>query len=181
MASAPPKPPGYGGTAKFLHWTVVALVLAQFVTAYLMPDIKMSTPVSTVISLHFALGVTIVIVMAIRFVHRLMHPVALEDVGNPWERKLAAATHGVFYLILLVVPFLGWASASAHKMPVALWGIPLPALAEPRAKWALTAGDIHTWTMWTLLAIIALHAAAALYHELFRHDGTLRRMMPGRA
>jgi cytochrome b561 len=98
-----------------------------------------------------------------------------------WERWAAHATHVIFYFILLVGPFLGWASASAHKLPVSVFGIiALPDIAAPKARWALTAGDLHTWMMWTLLALIALHAAAALYHYFIRRDGVLQRMLPAR-
>ena len=177
MGSVPASP--YSATAKSLHWLIVALVAVQFVTAFLLPHITMKTQPSTVITLHFSFGLLIVAVMAVRFVHRLAHPVPLAPVGASWERGLASATHRVFYLILLVGPFLGWASASAHGLPVTFFGLfTLPPLAAPRTKWASTAGDVHTWAMYTLLGIIALHVAAALYHELVRDDGTLKRMMP---
>jgi cytochrome b561 len=81
--------------------------------------------------------------------------------------------------VLLVVPFLGWASASAHNLPVTLFGLPLPALAPPKARWALTAGDVHTYAMWALLALLALHAAAALHHHFVLRDRVLQRMLPG--
>jgi cytochrome b561 len=118
--------------------------------------------------------------MAVRFVQRLLHPVRLEAADAPaLERSVAKATHRLFYAVLLMGPFLGWASASSHRLPVTFFGLfTLPALAEPRARWANIAGDIHVYTMWTLLAIIALHAAAALYHHFVRHDGVLRRMLP---
>jgi cytochrome b561 len=95
------------------------------------------------------------------------------------ERFLAKTAHRLFYLILLVGPFLGWASASAHKLPVTLFGIvSLPAIAQPGSGWASQAGDIHSAAMWALLWLIGLHAAAALYHHVIRHDNTLRRMLP---
>jgi cytochrome b561 len=50
------------------------LVLAQFVVSFLIPDISMRTPPSALVNLHLSLGVTIPLVMAIRFVHRLAHP-----------------------------------------------------------------------------------------------------------
>jgi cytochrome b561 len=95
------------------------------------------------------------------------------------ERFLAKTIHRLFYLILLVSPILGWASASAHSLPVSLFGIvPLPAIAQPGASWAHSAGDSHGTAMWVLLWLVRLHAAAALYHHIVRHDGTLRRMLP---
>jgi cytochrome b561 len=178
--TAPDAPQAYSATAKWLHWTIVALVAIQFVTAYLLPHIGRDTRPSTVINLHFSFGILILVVMAVRFVHRLRHPVPLEaGDAPPAERLLARTAHRLFYLILLVGPFLGWASASAHRLPVTLFGIvPLPALAPPGAGWANEAGDIHGTVMWTLLCLIGLHAAAALYHHLIRRDGTLRRMLP---
>jgi len=172
--------PTYSPAAKGLHWLIVLLLAIQFVTAYLLPHIGRNTPPSTIIDLHFSFGVLVLVVMAVRFLHRLTHPVPLEAKdARPWERLLAKTTHRLFYAILLVSPFLGWASASAHRLPVSLFGIiPLPALAQPGARWANTAGDIHGTLMWALLWLVGLHVAAALYHHLVRHDGTLRRMLP---
>ncbi|MBK4735859.1 cytochrome b [Noviherbaspirillum pedocola] len=175
-------PSPYSNTARRLHWLIVALVVIQFITALTMPDIGPNVVPGTLINLHLSFGLLILIVMAIRFVHRLSHPVPLEAAGTPpWENTLAHLTHRLFYFILLVGPFLGWASASAHRLPVSLFGIiPLPALAAPRARWALQAGDVHAWMMWALLVMIGLHVAAALYHHFIRHDTILRRMLPGR-
>jgi cytochrome b561 len=172
---------GYGSVAKSLHWLIATLVLAQFVVSWLMPGIGRNTRPGPLINLHFSLGVLIVIVMAVRWIHRLFNPVPLAMCDSPaWERSLAQATHRVFYAVLLTVPFLGFASASAHDLPVTFFGLlTLPALAAPKARWALVAGDIHMYAMWTLLGVIALHVAAALYHRLVRHDRVLQRMLPG--
>lgn len=177
-----PRASGYSATAKVLHWLIVLLVLAQFVVAFAMPSIGRDTVLEPLITRHFSLGVLILVIMTIRLVLRLRHPVSLDTPGlEAWERWSAYATHRLFYLILLIGPFLGWASASAHSLPVSLFGrIPLPSIAAPRAPWALTAGDIHAYTMWVLLALIALHVAAALYHHFFRRDDVLRRMLPSR-
>lgn len=174
---------GYNSAAKWLHWLILLLVLAQFGIAILMPDIGPRTVAGTLINLHFSFGVLILIVMVIRLGNRLLHPVPLDMPGSPvWERWIAVVMHRLFYFILLVGPFLGWASASAHRLPVNVFGIiSLPSIAAPRAHWALTGGDVHIYMMWTLAVLIGLHAAAALYHYFLRNDGVLRRMLPTRA
>lgn len=174
---------GYNAAAKWLHWLILLLVLTQFGIAMLMPDIGPHTVAGTLINLHFSLGVLILLVMAIRLGNRLLHPVPLDMPGSPaWERWIAVAMHRLFYFILLVGPFLGWASASAHRLRVNVFGIvSLPGIAAPRAPWALTAGDVHIYMMWALAVLIGLHAAAALYHYYVRHDGVLQRMLPARA
>ena len=173
----------YGSVAKSLHWLIVALVLMQFVVSWLMPEIGRNTRPSALINLHFSLGVLILVVMLVRVIHRVSEPVRVSMPASPaWERWTAETLHRLFYFLLLVGPFLGWASASAHELPVTVFGLfTLPDIAAPHARWALTAGDIHKVGMWTLLALIGLHAAAALYHYFFRHDGVLQRMLPGRA
>jgi cytochrome b561 len=180
-ASPAPSALGYDTTARALHWTVAALLACQFVTALLLPHIRMDTPLDTTINLHFNFGLAILVVMAIRLVHRWRHPVCVAGGTAPtWESATAEATHRLFYAILLIGPFLGWAAASAHSVPVRLLGaVELPALASRKASWALLAGDIHGWAMWTLLALLGVHAAAALYHHVVRRDDVLRRMLPG--
>jgi cytochrome b561 len=170
----------YDGLARTLHWLVVALLAGQFVSAWILPHIKLDTPVDNVVAFHFSVGIVIVVVMAVRLVHRLRRPVAVAPGNAPlWERVLARGSHEAFYVILLIAPFLGWASASAHGLPVRLFGLfELPALAERKASWGSLAGDIHGYAMWTLLGLIALHAAAALFHRFVRHDGVLQRMWP---
>lgn len=171
----------YSPVARRLHWLIVLLLAIQFATAYALPHIGRDTQPSTVINLHFSFGVCILLVMAVRFVHRLLHPVALEaGDAQPWERLLARTTHQLFYLILLVGPVLGWAAASSHRLPVDVFGlVRLPPIAAPGAHWANTAGDVHGTAMWVLLWLLGAHVAAALYHHLLRGDGTLRRMWPG--
>lgn len=170
----------YNTAGRAFHWTVVALLVCQFTTALLLPHIRVDTPPDTTINLHFNFGLAILVIMAARLVHRWLHPVRVApDDPSSLSRSLAAAVHRLFYVILLIGPFLGWAAASAHSVPVRLLGwIALPALAERKAPWALLAGDIHGWVMWTLLALIGLHAGAALYHHFVLHDNVLRRMLP---
>jgi cytochrome b561 len=55
----------------------------------------------------------------------------------------------------------------------------LPRLVAPKARIGMLAGDVHTWLAWVLLGLVGLHVAAALYHHFVRHDGVLRRMLPG--
>jgi cytochrome b561 len=172
-------PTAYTPTAKALHWLVVALLAVQYVTAWLMPHIGRRTPPSAMVDLHLSLGLVILLVMLMRLAYRLRHPVPPAATGAPWERLLARITHGLIYLILLVAPFLGWASASAHHLSVSLFGlISLPDLVAPGTRWAHEAGDVHGTAMWALLWLVGLHAAAALYHHLVRRDGTLQRMLP---
>lgn len=169
----------YDKTRRTLHWLVVAVLACQFVTALLLPHIKLDSPLDTTTNLHFNIGLMICLLMAVRLMYRWRRPAAVAPgMGSNTERTSATLMHRLFYLILLVGPFFGWMAASAHSVTVRLLGIvTLPPLAPRNAQWGYLAGDFHGYTMWTLLFLVTCHAAAALYHHFVRHDNVLRRML----
>jgi cytochrome b561 len=70
--------------------------------------------------------------------------------------------------------------SSAFGFPVVYLGlIPLPDLVPVDRALAARLQRLHFTLAMALLALVAAHAAAALYHHLVRRDDTLRRMWPG--
>ena len=56
----------------------------------------------------------------------------------------------------------------------------LPTIVGPDKVLAKQAIALHDLVAYVLLAIIALHAAAALFHHFVRRDNVLNAMLPGR-
>ncbi len=176
-----PTASGYTGTAKALHWLIVLLLIAQFIFAWTMPHIGRNTPVTTLISLHFTFGVIILAVAVVRLVWRATHrEPPPEDGLPPWQNLTAHIVHYLLYALLFVVPILGWMDASRRGMPVEMFGLELPKLLATRAPgWGWT-GNVHgLLANYAMLALVGLHVLAALYHQFIRHDGVLKRMLPG--
>src|SRR5262249_24991868 len=172
---------GYSTTAKVLHWLIVVLVLAQFIFALTMPHIGRNTPVTTLISLHFSFGIIILVVAVMRLAWRATHaePEPLDGVP-PWQVQSARGIHWLLYLLLLVLPVLGWLNASWRGMPIVMFGLELPKLIATRAPGWGWAGNVHTLlAYYAMLTLIGLHIAAGLYHYFVRRDGVFQRMLPG--
>jgi cytochrome b561 len=171
----------YTGTAKALHWLILALLIAQFIFAWTMPHIGRNTPVTTLISLHFTFGVVILAVAVVRLAWRLTHrEPEPEDGLPPWQLQSARIMHWLLYLLLFVVPFLGWINANVRGMPIVMFGMALPALAAKGTASLRWTGDMHALLAnYVMLALIGIHAAAALHHYFIRGDGVLRRILPG--
>jgi len=170
----------YTGTAKSLHWLIVALLIGQFIFAWTMPNIGRNTPVTTLISLHFTFGVIILAVAIVRLGWRLTHGEPRPEDGlPPWQVQSARVVHWLLYLLLSVIPLLGWINASYRGMAIVMFGRELPRLLAPRAPgWGWT-GDVHSLLAnYVLLALVGLHVLAALYHYFVRRDGVLQRMLP---
>lgn len=171
----------YGPVAKSLHWLVFALVLVQFVIGWTMPEIRRGEVPGRLINLHLSFGVLIMAVVLIRLLWRRTHPVAPANEGiPPWEQTLAIAAHRLLYALLLVLPILGWAAASARDWTVRVFDlVTLPHLVPPETKIGLIAGDVHVVLSWVLLGLIGLHVAGGLYHYFVRRDRVLQRMLAG--
>ena len=168
----------YDGVAQAFHWSVVALLIAQYFTEWAPKSLGGGS--DAIADWHLAIGPTILLLMLLRLLWRLTHrppppptdlPVAL--------RLLSRATHYAFYAILIVLPLLGWTAASGFgATPYLLGLIPLPALIAQNKPLAETIGHVHGALALALLAVIALHVAGALYHALVKQDGVLQRMLP---
>lgn len=171
----------YGGTAKLLHWLIVALLIVQFITAWTMPYIGRDASVTTLVSLHFIFGVIILAVAVVRLAWRVTHsePPA-EDGLPPWQAQSARLMHWALYALLFIIPILGWVNASWRGMPVVMFGVELPKLIATRAPGWLWTGDVHSLlSNYLMLALVGLHVAAGLYHYFIRGDRVLQRMLPG--
>lgn len=172
----------YTRTAIFLHWLVLALLVAQYIVGWTMPHIGRHTPVTTLISLHFSIGVLILGVIVVRLIWRITHRVPALGAGIPlWQVRSARIIHRLLYLLLIVVPLLGWINASYRGMPITFFGLAhVPQLVGTRAAgWDWT-GDIHTLVAeYAILPLVGLHVAVALYHYFIRRDRVLQRMLPG--
>jgi len=174
---------GYSGTAMALHWVIVALLIVQFVLAWTMPEIRRDTKPDTLINLHLSFGVLVIAVAIVRLGWRLTHPEPPPQDGlPPWQMQSARAIHQLLYLLLFVVPLLGWIDASYRGFPVSLFGLfEFPKLMATRTPGFGWTGDVHgLLASYAMLALVGLHGAAALYHYFIRRDGVMQRMLPGR-
>jgi cytochrome b561 len=94
---------------------------------------------------------------------------------------LARATHWGFYALLLAVPLTGWLMVSTGTKPISFFGLfDVPALPVPRGgdEPHDTFATLHTLLAWTMMALIVLHVAGALKHQLQGHRQVFGRMAP---
>lgn len=171
----------YTAMAKVLHWLVVALLIAQYIVAWLMPHIGRNTKPDTTINLHFSFGVVILALIIARLAWRWTHPEPVPHVGLPrWQATSSYAVHYALYLLLFVVPILGWMNASFRGFDVNVFGLfVLPKLIATRRPGFGWTGDVHMIIgYYVLLPLIGLHILGALYNAFVRRNAVLARMLP---
>ncbi len=171
---------GWGLPSIALHWLSVLLILSIAVIGLYMTEMPNSMLKLKTYALHKSLGLTILGLTALRLAWRL-YAGAPDPVPNTarWQRRAASASHALMYATLILLPLSGWAYNSASNFALQWFGlINLPRLvpADPVLKpLALT---VHNGLFWALMALVLIHASAALWHHLGRRDATLVRMLP---
>lgn len=171
----------YSGLAMLLHWLIAVLVIVQWRLAEAAEEAATREAGGAIMANHFALGVMIFAVVAVRLMWRQISPPPPPASGHAsWERSVARLVHFAFYALLLVMPVAGWIALSSFGEPINLWGMfQLPALPVPRdPDLGEAIFEVHGASGVALLVLMALHAAAALKHTVIDKDGTLFRMLP---
>jgi cytochrome b561 len=164
-----------------LHWLMALLIIATFGLGWIMTDIPGFTPTKLkYFSWHKWLGVTVLLLAAIRLLWRLMHKAPPYPASMPmWQQNAAHALHGFLYLMFFALPITGYFYSLAAGIPVVYLGIiPLPVLIEPNPELKLILKSVHIWLTKGLLLAVILHFAAAMKHHFIDRDAILQRMLP---
>jgi cytochrome b561 len=161
-----------------LHWTTVALLLLG-VGAILLREIVHERELRFLLLLvHRSCGLLVLVLTSVRIVASPWTRTVAVDVGFA-ARWLARVAHAALMGVLVALAMVGWALSSALGQAVVLFGaIPLPAIAARDRDLADSLQDAHETLAIVLLAIVALHVAAALWHHFRLKDGVLRAMLP---
>jgi len=170
----------YDTPAKVLHWLVVALLLAQYLIGWLMPDIHRGMKPGDAMTWHISIGIVILALIVLRLLWRLTHRVAPESSLEPWQRAGAEAVHGLLYVLVLLTTISGWLFASFRGWSISLFFLaPLPMLSSENTDALRAINHWHQKFEWTLLILIGLHVLAALVNLLFYRNRVMQRMLPG--
>ena len=171
-------PNQYGLITQLLHWSVVALVVTQFVLGSRAEDLPIGIARLQLLATHKAIGMTVLMLMLVRIGWRLANEVpALPPAAT---NSFARLTHHAFYVLLLAVPLSGWLLSSASNLSVSYFRLfTFPDLVSANQELAESLKVIHETLNFALAALVLLHVVAALAHHFSRHDDVLVRMLPG--
>lgn len=163
------KPIVYSIPQRALHWITAALILFSLLlpgqierVADLLGGGKEPTAAEwTSANLHIYIGFTVLGLTVLRIILRLVQGAPETPVSEPaLLRILAAATHGLLYLLLLAMPAAG----------IAKFYFDID-----------VAGFIHGGPMkLALWILVGLHVAGALVHKFYWKSDVLERMTTGR-
>jgi cytochrome b561 len=173
-------PQAYGTVAKFLHWGILILIIAQYVLAEAAEELEDGPEKFATIANHKSTGMLILLLALARIGWKLANRGLPQPVPMARPQRIAAAAgHGILYLLLLVLPFSGWMMSTAAGYPTAFFGLfEFPMLMGENHDLHEALEEVHEMLFGAVATVAVLHALAALYHHFWVKDDTLRRMLP---
>ena len=168
----------YDRLTKYFHWGLAILIVAEYVFVWLIPEGTRGP--NALASYHMSFGIVILALIFARIVWRGRVHTPPHPEGMPsWQIKASLWTHGLLYALLVVLPLSGWLWVSANGWHVTLFGVVdlPPLLAKQPALGAFFSGT-HEFLASAVLALVALHTLAALYHWLIVKDNLMQNMWP---
>jgi cytochrome b561 len=168
-------------TSIVLHWLTVLLVIGQFTTAWLHEAVGHGTILALeILATHQTMGVLTWTVGLARLVwrRRFAYLPPFPESAPKLQQWIAKTNEYGLYVLLLVQPITGLGDVVFHGHPFTLFIWHVPALLAPDASIRSLFQEAHELGAKALLALIGLHAGAALFHGLVLRDGVLQRMLP---
>lgn len=172
-------PDRYGAMPVTIHWLTAILIVTALITGFRAAGADDATLQATLLRVHIPAAIAILLLTLTRIVWWLfLDRKPLLVTGSPlWQERLARGVHLLFYVVILGMVATGIGMIALSGAGPAIFGgdgsaLPDFTIYPPRMPHGIGAR--------LLIALLAAHVGAALYHHFIRRDGLLWRMWYGR-
>jgi cytochrome b561 len=167
----------YDGRTILFHWLTVLLVLGQWLGAHTIDWFPKGWPRTDVRSLHILFGALLAVLIVARLGWRWSGGRRLPHADTGVLRVVATFVQGLLYVLVVATVALGLANAWFRGDNLfGLFSLPKPGFVTKDLKEQVE--NLHPLAANAILVVASLHACAALWHQYWRRDGLLGRMIP---
>lgn len=166
----------YGIVAKLFHWTIALILIFQIPFGFYLVDLDFSQERVDLEQYHALGGIIILYITILRLIWKLMTPSVLGNDAFPFQKLIAKLSHGSMYLAV----FLITTSGALKKMYM---GEDVNFIFFQTSFGLNNFGlsdlfyEIHIYANYFLIALIALHILAVIFHHVVLQDKILKKML----
>jgi len=162
---------------RILHWSMAAIILGMIWAGWTMVGLNDRVPAKFEVFYpwHKSFGMLILLLVLVRLATRWRAGAAIPPLPNglaSWEARAAKIGHTALYLLMIVVPCMGYAMSSSFTQSdgVFFFGVNLPELLPKNDARFEVFQALHRYLAYTLLGLVTLHVAGALKHRFLEKD-----------
>jgi cytochrome b561 len=176
----------YPVSMRVLHWLRAAVVIGTASAGLVMVNLPDELPAKFELLYpnHKQFGLLALLLVLAQLLLRARSSVPVPPSSlQPWERTLSRFAHRALYVLLIVVPLMGYSMSSTFTQSD---GVPfffithVPELLPKNDRWFEVFQLLHRILAYALLALIVLHVVGALKHRYLDRDAeadVLQRML----
>lgn len=173
-------PHQYGLGSKLLHWLIAVLMIAMLALGAWMVNLSYYDPwYHDALKLHKSLGISLGSVVLIELIWLLISTNPAPQTSLTSFKVFASRrVHHLLLFAMVVLPVTGYLISSSEAAAIEVFHLfSLPALWQISDDLLDLSIALHYYLAYLILALVVLHATAALKHQYIDHKGTLKRML----
>ncbi|MCU4675504.1 cytochrome b [Catenovulum sp. 2E275] len=166
---------------QLIHWLSAILIIGLFALGIWMVELSYYDEwYQPAPNIHKSLGICLFFMTLVRVLAKTTQakPEPIQGIAK-WQNKMADLTHLFMYFCTFVILISGYLISTASGKPVSVFDwFSLPAIFSYGDTQADSAGLIHQYAAYLLIAIVVLHIAAFIQHQFFYKDQIIKRITP---
>ncbi len=178
----------YAFSARVLHWLMAVGFIFMWACGFAMTALVTDdSPLQEFLfGLHVSVGVTLLMLLALRIALRLFNtPPPLPQGLAKWERIGSHLGHAGLYVLPAAVIAVGWAETDFGGHGVHWFGVTMPKLFPTmETLWGFNlenvTAEMHELLAYAMLALAVVHVAAVVKHRWIDGHDVLDRMTFGK-
>lgn len=168
----------YGLISKIFHWGMAVIILTMLAVGYYMTSLPASPEKFDIYRMHKAFGVIALTLTLMRLIWKFSNVSVKEPKGLSFILVIGAKLgHLALYLLMLFIPVSGIFMSLFSAKDISVFGLFTINSFEKNPELAKIFNEIHETSAVILVAVIALHAVAALFHHFVLKDEVFKRMI----
>ncbi|MEK7991634.1 MAG: cytochrome b [Thiotrichaceae bacterium] len=165
----------YHPLLRVIHWIMMVAISSILVLGFVMVEYKDCEPWN-LYEWHKSLGILVFSLVWLRlFIRWISITPPLPKTISAVNRLMAHIVAYLLYICMIVMPISGYAVSNMNGFAVKFFTYPLPTIFAKNLELAQLAEQVHTYTAYALLILLALHILGVILHH-FQGEEILRRM-----
>ncbi len=166
----------YGLISKLLHWISAILLFIQIPLGFYLVNLEFGPERLSMENIHVTVGLSIFYLVILRLLYKIFNPTPeLEPSVFKGQKFLAKLNHIMLYVTILSITISGIFKKlfNGETLIIIFKKIKI----QDNFELGELFYDIHVYSNYLLIALIAIHLMAVIIHKLFFNENLLKKIL----